>query len=340
VTVAVPSFPTTIPGRQVGQRGRLRQRQPRRQSRREGGDHRVTGAGHVEDLACPRRQVHRGLPRPDQAHPVLATGDQQRLDPAIFDQGLGAADQVLGIGAAADHGLEFGEVGGDQGRPAVDREIPALGIHQHRDTGLAGGLDQHMWSAQGALAVIREDHRRRTRKLRAVQGQQVARLQARKSVLEVEPDQLLVAADDPQLGNGGRPDLTMKPATDAGVLEQMRQLLAGVIGAGHPDQARSRAQGREIERDVARTTRTLLDLAHMDHGHRSLGGDAIRRAMPIAVEHQVPGNQYPDLFEIGKADLHLWRAERWKDRPSIQDPEGRRGRRRSVHCRRPPQVSW
>jgi len=132
----------------------------------------------------------------------------------------------------------------------------------------------------------------------------------------------------------------MKPATDAGVLEQVRQLLAGFIGAGHPDQARNRAQGREIERDVACTARTLLDFAHMDHGHRGLGGDAIRRAMPIAVEHQVPGDQYPDLFEIGKADLHVWRAGRWKDRPSIQDKERRSGRHGARQCRRRPQVSW
>ena len=168
------------PGRQVGQCGRLRQRQPRRQPRREGRDHRVTGAGHVENLACPRRQVHRGLPRSHQAHPILATGDQQCLDPAVVDQGLGTADQIVGIGAAADHGLEFRQIGGDHGRTAVDREIPPLGVDQHRDTGLAGGLDQHMGSAQRALAIIREDHRRRTLELRSVQRQQVARLQAGK----------------------------------------------------------------------------------------------------------------------------------------------------------------
>ena len=84
---------------------------------------------------------------------------------------------------------------------------------------------------------------------------------------------------------------------------------ACLIGAGHPDQPRNRAQGREIEReierDIARTTRTPLDLARRARG---LEGEAIRRTMPMAVEHQVPGNPYPDLFETGTADLHLWLA--------------------------------
>ena len=79
-----------------------------------------------------------------------------------------------------------------------------LGVHQHRLAGGPGLADQLVHPVQGALAVVREeDHPGLVQQ--PLEGARQGRILGAGVglLLEVEPDQLLVAADDPQLGNGG-----------------------------------------------------------------------------------------------------------------------------------------
>mgnify|MGYP000917354802 CR=1 FL=1 len=89
---------------------------------------------------------------------MLAAGHQQRAQLQLGEQREALGHQLGLVGAAADHRLELGEIRRDQAGAAVDGEVPALGVGQHRQVAGAGGLDQRLMVLQRPLAVVGEDH--------------------------------------------------------------------------------------------------------------------------------------------------------------------------------------
>jgi hypothetical protein len=68
----------------------------------------------------------------EQGHALFAAGHQQGLQVQFGAQGLAAGDQGRLVRAGADHGLEFGEVGLDEGGAAIAGKVAALRVHHHR----------------------------------------------------------------------------------------------------------------------------------------------------------------------------------------------------------------
>ncbi|RMP03935.1 hypothetical protein ALQ30_05662 [Pseudomonas syringae pv. persicae] len=142
---------------QISQRHRMRQFLARSNRCRESGNYRVTGAGHIEHFASTGRQVQRLLIRTQQGHAVLTAGHQQSAQVKLLHQLRTFGDQLCLVFTMPDDGFEFTEVRRNQAGTAIDREILALGISQHRYTALAGGLNQRLMVFQRTLAVIGQD---------------------------------------------------------------------------------------------------------------------------------------------------------------------------------------
>ncbi|MNO84222.1 hypothetical protein D3C76_755550 [compost metagenome] len=238
-----------------------------------------------------------------QGHAVLAAGDQQRAQLQFGHQPLALGDQLGLVLAAADYGFEFGKVRGDQAGAAIDGEIPALGIGQHRDAALAGGLDQRLVVLQRALAVVgQHQHADLVQQRLDIAGQRHG--VGAERLLEVHPQQLLVAAHHAQLDDGRLPVDALEAGGHAHCLEAVAQAVGGLVGAGDADQEGRRAQRGQVERDVGRAAGTVLMLLDPHHGHRRLRRDARGRAVPVAVEHYVANHQHGGLIESGHGQFH------------------------------------
>ncbi len=122
--------------------------------------------------------------------------------------------------------------------------------------------------------------------------------------LEIHAQQLLMAAHHPQLDDGR----LMLDALEIGLHTRSRQAvgqtLPRLVLTGHPHQRNRPAQRRNVQRDVRRTTGTVLDLLDLDHRHRCLGRNPRRAAMPVTVEHHITHHQNGGLVETGHGQLH------------------------------------
>ena len=74
----------------IGQMRRIGDRQLRRQSRRQCGNHRIAGPGHVIDLLGMGWQMQGRRRVPEQRHALFAPRDQQRLQFKLGQHGLTA----------------------------------------------------------------------------------------------------------------------------------------------------------------------------------------------------------------------------------------------------------
>ena len=210
--------------------------------------------------------------RAQQGHAVLATGHQQRAEVQVVHQLRALADQLVLIGATADDGFEFAEVRRDQTRATVDREVLALRIGQHRNATGTGGLDQHLMVFQCAFAVVGQHQH-----LDAFE-QFVDLLAQRQGVggegfFEVDTQQLLVTAHDPQLDDGRLVRNALEQRPHASALEAIDQAVGSFIVAGHANQRGRCAEGGNVQRNVGGTARAVLDLLDLDYRHRRLRGN-------------------------------------------------------------------
>ena len=164
-------------------------------------DHGVAGPGHVEHLARPGRQVDRGLGRLQQGHATLAAGDQQAADSGLVQQLATTRHEFGVVGAVADRRLELAHVRRHQAGPAIGGDIRPFRVDDHRLALVAGARDERCRVTQGTLGIVRQDDTVDLRQGGLERCQQRPRVDHRRVFLEVEPDQLLVAADHAQLGN-------------------------------------------------------------------------------------------------------------------------------------------
>jgi hypothetical protein len=248
--VAVPSLPTTTPAARLA-RGWLRADEAGGNAAAEGRRHGVAGAGHVIDLERPGGLVVGRLALLQQGHALFAAGDQQGLQVQLGAQGLAPGDQRGLVRAGADHGLELGQVGLDDGGAAVAGKVGALRVHHHRHAPGPGQGDQGRHVGEGALGVVGQHQH-----VDALQvgGQGIAPpggVAGVETLLEIQADQLLVARDDPQLGDRRRVGKALEGAIDAPGGQTLAEQAAGLVVAHQADDPRPGAQGGGVEGHVA-----------------------------------------------------------------------------------------
>ncbi len=288
-------------GRDVRQPHGVRHVLARRDSGGERRDHRIAGAGDVEHLARLGGQVQGRFSRPQQAHALLAARDQQRIQMQIVDQARALADQRGVVRAGPDDGLEFAQVGRQHRGAAIAREVVALGIDDDR---LLQGLalrDQRRHVHQRALRVIREHgdlHLAQADGEPLDQPGAIERAFARVRLLEVEPDDLLVARQHAQLGDRRQPRRLDPVGFDAMTAQLRRERGRRRIASDDTEQRGLRAQRGEIQGDVGRTTGPRIVATDADHRNRRFRRDALRRTRPVAVEHHVARDEQAGLREI------------------------------------------
>ncbi len=263
------------------------------------------------------RQVQLGLAFADQGHAVLGTGDQQGLQLEALDQLQPLGNQLLFTLHLAHHGLELGHVGGQQGGAAVLFEIGPLGIDQHRDPGGASALDHAGHVVEGALAVVGEDHHVAVRQRLLDLAHQQGGVHIVEGLFKVQTQQLLVARQHAQLGDGRVVGQTNEVTGDLDAGHLASQGIGGLILTGQTQQHGVGAQRGGVERHVGGATRALLNVFDLDHGHRCLGRDPAGGAMPITVQHDIANDQNAGFFKLGQGDLHLYRLS--KPEKSVAD---------------------
>ncbi len=238
----------------------------------QGGDHRIAGTGYIEYFTSPGRQVQRRMIRAQQGHAVLATGHQQRTEVQLLHELRALGNQLMLVEATADDGFEFTEVGRDQAGSAIDREILALRIGKHRNTSPTRRLNQRLMVFQRPLAVIGK-HQHLDAVEQAIHFNSQRQGVGGKGLLEINAQQLLVTAHDPQLDDGRLVRNTLEQRPDPYALEAVDQAVGGLIITGNAHQGRRGAQRGNVEGNVGGAARTVFDLLDLDHRHRRLRGN-------------------------------------------------------------------
>ncbi len=258
--------------RQIGQGHGVGQFFTGRNGRRQGGNHRITGTGDIKHFTGARRQVHRRVARAQQGHAVLATGNQQGPQVEVSHQRGALGHQFVLIGATADNGFELTEVWRDQAGAPINREVLALRIGQHRNVAGLGGLDQFLMVLQGAFAVVGQDQHLDAFEQRVnltAQGQGVGG----EGFFEIDTQQLLVTAHDPQLDDGRLMGNALEQRAHASTAQAVGQAVGGFVVAGHTDQGGRGAERGNIEGNVGSATWTVFDLLDLNYRYRCLRGN-------------------------------------------------------------------
>jgi len=262
----------------------------------EGCDHRVAGTGHVEHLGLAGHGRDRcGFALGKQSHSMFAAGKEQRLEAELVAQSLGAPLEVLLVLPGADHPAELVEVRGDDVHALVARIVVTLRIGEHAPAGLARRAHHLRDVREAPFAVVGENHRVAFGE-RALEFLELGREHlARRGLLEIDAQELLLAADDAQLLRRVELAIAVQARLDAFLLDQLLELRARLVAPHHREQACVRAERLAVPRHVGRAAEPLLLAPDQHHRHRRLGGDPRHLAEPVAVEHHVAHHQDPRL---------------------------------------------
>lgn len=129
-------------------------------------------------------------------------------------------------------------------------------------------------------------------------------------LFEIDTQQLLVSAHDPELDDGRLVGNALEHRAHPGSLQAIGQAVGGLVLAGDADQRRGCAQRGNVQGNVGRTAGAILDLIDLDHRHWRLGRNTRSTAMPVAVEHDIADHQYRGLIETRHGQLHgqpIWK---------------------------------
>ncbi len=285
-------------GGEVGQQGRFQVRGPRRQGESQGGQHRVAGPGDVEHLPGGGGDVDHP-PGGEEAHPLLAAGDQERRGGKKVQQLEPCRAQALLVADFQTGGqLGLPLVGGHQGEAAIDAEVARLGVHQDPHLSGGGHFPQILQERLGddPLAVVRDDHRAavlqpsgegRAQRRQVPRGKMFPRL-------PIEAHHLLVVGDDPRLDRGGAVGGTHHPrGADAAGGHLAHQPVARLVPADRSDDLHLPAQAADVVGNVGRPAEAAALLPHLHHRHRRFRGDALHLSPHIVVHDEIPDHRHP-----------------------------------------------
>ena len=114
-------------------------------------------------------------------------------------------------------------------------------------------------------------------------------------LLEVNPEELLVAAQDSELRDRRAALHRHEAALNALLLEEGLQLIALSVLSGKPDEDCLSTERCDVERDVRRPARARLPVINPHDRNRRLRRDAKGRPREIAVEHHVSDDNHRGL---------------------------------------------
>ena len=229
--------------------------------------------------------------RAQQQHAALAERDQHGLQVELGTQPLAPLDERNIVVADTDDRFQLGPVRGQECGAAVARKIQSLGVHEHGFAGLQRQCDETLRVGQRPFGIVRKHQDIANIERLAHQRRQRIVAQRRQGCLEVQPDQLLMLAQDPQLGDGGHIPASVQSGANALRIEPCGQHIGSFIVARHTRQGHMAAQRGQVQRHVRGTARTVFHMRDVHHRHRGLGRDPTGCTAPIAVEHQVAGHQ-------------------------------------------------
>ena len=284
----------------VGEGRGLGQSRAGAQGQRQRRDHRVAGAGHVEDLARGRGDVHRPPAALEQAHALLAARDERRVAADDLEDALADAAQVgigadpnprclLGLVLVGRHDARRGRTrggapSGPRARAASRRRAAAssafitpprhdaLLVVRHHD-----GVDTSRITAPDASQQRHFERRAGSRRPASRSARQTCWWCAMMRVFSVV----------------GRPPLASTSASSTpAARSSSRSRGPGGIVAHDPGQDRGAvaASARCAPRCRRRPT-WKLSRCDLHHGHRRLGRDAPHASPQELVEHHVAEDQ-------------------------------------------------
>ena len=236
----------------------------------------------------------------EKGHALLAARHQQCVEAQFAAQFLNPGSEVRFRCPAPDDFTQFRTVRRDHRRAGVLAPLVALGIDQHRLARRAGQGDHFSDVGQAALAVVGKDHRIAGSDTALEFGQLGLQDFMRGRRLEVDAQQLLLAADDTQFDRGVDFTVDVQNGIDFTIDQQTGQAAPRFVVADHGQQRRSGAQGHRVARDVGGTARAFLDALDLDHRHRRFRRNPADFAEPVAVEHDIADHQQanaPDFVQ-------------------------------------------
>ena len=299
-------------GRVVGEVHGHLEPQAGRQGQGQVGDHRVPGAGHVEDRAREGGHPPAVPGRVLVVHALRAEGDDHAAQLGLGEELARPSGDVLQVGEApAQRLLRLPAVGRDQGRAAVAAEVPPLGVDQHRHPDLAPGADDRLQHPRGeqALAVVREDHRLGSADALGERAHHLG-LDVRSDRtrdLPVDPQHLLHAA-----GHAGLLGRRTRAVDDAAVgghahgLQHLAQHPPPAVVPHHAHGIHLGLQGAQVADHVAGAAEAILGALRGQDRDRRLGRDAAHLAADVAVEDQVADDQDARATDALQRGLELF----------------------------------
>ena len=186
--------------------------------------------------------------------------------------------------------------------PRVALPVAALGINQHRHALRPGRGDHGLDVDQRAFVIVRTDERVGFGQRGFDASDQRVAIEdgpGGERLLEIQPDQLLIAAHHAQFGHGRAIRADHERGRDAGLAEQLAHRGAGVVVADHADERGAHAGAHEIERYVGSTAQAPLLVIDPHHRHGRFRRDARGIAVPVTIEHDVAYHQHARVLERG-----------------------------------------
>ena len=209
-----------------------------------------------------------------QGHALFTAGNQYTFEIKLVDQSTGFRDQLFIRLSRANHSLKLAEVWGNQGRASVLLKVGAFRIDQNGDFLRLRCLNKWLRVGQRAFAVIRQNHHTCVFQAGFKRRFRCRNIHRVESIFKVEANQLLLTADNPQLGNGRMGVVLLEITGHTGILQQTFEQAGIVVLTGNTQKVDLAAQNCDVQRNVARTTSTVFGVLNFHHGHRCLGRNA------------------------------------------------------------------
>ena len=270
---------------------------------REHPDHRVPGAGDVEDLPGDGRDVQRLEAGLKEAHPGLAPGDQDRRPARTAQQGrTGLLHGLLEVGrpVSARSRESLRQIRGDHRGAPVEFKPRRLGVDGDRPRRLSAverADTIHQLILDQSLAVIGDDHGVDLRPdLPEECGHGALHLRGmRAQPLPVEADHLLLVGDDAALEDGraagvraGCRRRRSRPRPSCS-----RSQLPSASSPTTPQTSTAAPRHLRLCATLAAPPNRCVSSRDLDDRHRSLGGDAPHHAGIVAVDHEIADHEDP-----------------------------------------------
>ncbi|OIQ75656.1 hypothetical protein GALL_426770 [mine drainage metagenome] len=233
-----------------------------------------------------------------ETHALLRAGEEQSLQAELFAQSLGLGGQLVFAAPIADHVREFGAVRSQQRCALIPAVVAALGVDQNGFSLVTRQIHHLLQVLQPALAVVGQKHHVVKSELLLVALHHRGEHFVIGLLLEIQPNELLLARDHPQLDRGLERRVLPHGVADGRIHQQGDELATGLVCADHRQQCGLRPERGGVERDVGSTADPVLVALHAHHRYWRLRRNAIDRAEPVTVEHDVADDEDTGLCEL------------------------------------------